>query len=291
MLCSLLGYSRQSFYKRQESDEENVYQEAILLEKVQDIRETQPRIGGRKLHMTLRDFMHGHQMEMGRDRFFDFLASHHLLIRQKRRKKPITTTSYHWLKKYPNLIRDLVPERPNLLWVSDITYIEVSDKFCYLSLLTDAYSRKILGFHLDTRLHAKGSIKALKMALGTLDTDFDQNLIHHSDRGTQYCSYAYVKKLQKRSIQISMSENGDPLENAIAERVNGILKDEFLIGSCSNYPEAKKAVGRAIDIYNSQRLHSSINYLTPDIAHLMRGAIPRKWKNYYRRKEVEPSIS
>ena len=261
MLCSLLGYSRQSFYKRQESDEENVYQEAILLEKVQDIRETQPRIGGRKLHMTLRDFMHGHQMEIGRDRFFDFLASHHLLIRQKRRKKPITTISYHWLKKYPNLIRDLVPERPNLLWVSDITYLRLQKGFCYLALITDVYSRKIIGYEVSDTLEIKGPLKALNRAC---TGKANRKTIHHSDRGFQYCSDRYTKKLKHHNIEISMGEVGNCYENALAERVNGILKSEFnLDETFLNLAHAIKAVKQSVKTYNELRPHMSLGMQKP----------------------------
>ncbi len=153
----------------------------------------------------------------------------------------------------------------NQLWVSDITYITLSDGFAYLSLITDAYSRKITGFSLHKTLEAAGSIKALKMALQTLPKEHD--LIHHSDRGVQYCCNDYVKLLEKRNIKISMTENGDPLENAIAERVNGILKDELLEDTYAGFEAAEQAIAVAVSIYNHQRLHSSIDYLTPVEAH------------------------
>ncbi len=176
----------------------------------------------------------------------------------------------------------------NQLWVNDITYIHVAETFAYLSLITDAYSRKITGFFLSEDLSAKGSIEVLRMALK--NNHNIEKLTHHSDRGVQYCSVDYVSMLEKKSIKISMTENGDPLENAFAERINGILKEEMLEEVYSSLNEAKQAVAIAISTYNFQRLHSSIDTLTPAEAHLKTGTLKKHWKNYYnssgKQKEV-----
>ena len=181
------------------------------------------------------------------------LSEHNLLVRKKKRRKPITTFSDHWMRKYPNLIEGFYPTAPNQLWVSDITYIIVGNGFAYLSLITDAYSRKIVGFYLSIDLSAEGCICALEMALD--NNPVLGRLIHHSDRGSQYCCSDYVKILNDNFIKISMTQNGDPRENAIAERVNGILKDELLDKSYLNYQEALRSVSIAISIYNHQRPH------------------------------------
>jgi len=167
----------------------------------------------------------GHQIKMGRDALFDLLSAHKLLIR-KRRRRVATTWSYHWLKKYPNLIKNWYPQMPEQLWVADITYVPTSKGFLYLSLITDAYSHKIIGYHIADNLEAIHTTKALEKAIASLTKS--HQLIHHSDRGLQYCSSEYVELLKRNNFQISMTENGDPLENPIAERINGIIKNEYL---------------------------------------------------------------
>jgi transposase InsO family protein len=191
------------------------------------------------------------------------------------------------MRKYPNLIEDFYPTAPNQLWVSDITYIIVGDGFVYLSLITDAYSRKIVGFYLSPDLSAEGCIRALKTALN--NNHVLGRLIHHFDRGSQYCCFDYVKILNDNFIKISMTQNGDPREDAIAERVNGILKDELLDKVYLNYREAVRNISIAISTYNHQRAHGSIDFLTPFEAHFREGKIKRRWKNYYsKKKEIEP---
>ena len=173
---------------------------------------------------------------------------------------------------------------PNLLWVSDITYIVVADGFAYLSLITDAYSKKIVGFYLSQTLEASGAVKALQMALkGCKEVT---QLIHHSDRGVQYCCTDYVTMLNQEKIRISMTENSDPLENAIAERVNGILKDELLEERYASFETAQKGVAKAVSVYNSLRPHSSCGMLTAQAAHQQKGALKKHWKTYYKKKEV-----
>ena len=289
MLCSLLGYSRQAYYKHIKIYEKGQFEGAVLLSEVAAIRRDQPRLGGRKLLYKLDDFMQSHEILIGRDAFFDLLRSQGLLVKKRRRRKPRTTFSFHRFYKYPNRIAGLIPTSANQLWVSDITYICLDKRFAYLSLVTDAYSRKIVGYDLCKTLSATGCISALKMAVKHAPRG-DEELIHHSDRGIQYCSNDYVKLLEKHHIGISMTQSGDPLENALAERVNGILKDELLADRYGCYTQAQSMVGKAIGLYNNARPHSSIGMLTPAQAHLMTGELKKLWKNYYRPKKEQEAI-
>jgi len=287
-LCSLLGYSRQAYYQHIKVQEREALQEDLLLQEVLHIRKTQKRIGTRKLLIMMNVFMQQHTIGIGRDAFFEMLRNQGLLVRRRRRSKPQTTFSNHWLRKYKNLIIDFVPNQANQLWVSDITYIYLETGFAYLSLITDAYSHKIVGFYLCEDLSAKGCVQALKMALN--NNPLRDKLIHHSDRGLQYCSADYVKLLQDNGIEISMTQNGDPLENAMAERVNGILKDELLEVCYPIFADAQEDIATAISIYNHHRPHSSVDMLTPVIAHTKTGVLKKHWKNYYiinKRKEVQ----
>jgi len=284
----LLGYSRQAYYQQKKQSEKESLQHDLLINEVLKIRKIQKRLGGRKLLHMLERFIQEHHISIGRDAFFDLLSERKLLVRKRKRIKPITTFSDHWMRKYPNLIEGFYPTAPNQLWVSDITYVVVGDGFAYLSLITDAYSRKIVGFYISVDLSAEGCIKALKMALN--NNPVLGRLIHHSDRGSQYCCSDYVKILNDINIKISMTQNGDPRENAIAERVNGILKDELLDKVYLDYKQAVKGVSVAISTYNHQRPHGSIDYLTPFEAHFRSGELKRRWKNYYSKmKKMEPA--
>ena len=221
-----------------------------------------------------------HKIRLGRDRFFNLLAENGMLVRKRKRKKVQTTDSNHPFKKYPNLIKDLNIDQANQVWVSDITYLPlVGSRFCYLSLITDAYSRKIVGYCLYPSLAAEGPIEALKMALASIKTPANYSLIHHSDRGSQYCSKSYIEILDGDKVCISMAEKGNPYENAIAERVNGILKSEFGLDRLfKNYEAAAAVVAEAIHIYNEQRPHASCDYLTPNQAHEKQGKLTRRWQ-------------
>jgi transposase InsO family protein len=235
-----------------------------------------PRIGTRKLHYMLTETLQKHDISIGRNKLFDLLEEYGLLVRRRKRRKAITTNSNHPFYKYPNLVRELQVLRPNQLWVSDITYISLRDRFCYLSLVTDAYSRKIVGYRLHPTLKKEGPLMALQMALVSKP---EATLIHHSDRGLQYCCSEYTTLLQNRAISISMTEKGDPYENAIAERVNGILKEEFgLYNDFDNYGQALLAVQNAVETYNQLRPHASCDYLTPEQAHQQQGLLKTKWK-------------
>jgi putative transposase len=282
-LCTLLGYTRQAFYGQQQYHQQQTYEAELIIQQVQRHRLLQPRLGVRKLVVLLEGFIKEHNIKLGRDALFDLLREHKLLVR--RRKRTVQTTfSKHWYHKYPNLIKQYEPSDPNLLWVSDITYIILDESFAYLSLITDAYSRKIIGFYLAETLEAIGCITALRMAI-TGCADCSQ-LVHHSDRGIQYCSLNYVDLLKVNHIKISMTENGDPLENALAERVNGILKEELLQQKYPDFKTAQLGVAKSVIIYNSLRPHSSCNMLTPQMAHLQTGVLKKHWKNYYKKKEV-----
>jgi transposase InsO family protein len=288
-LCSLLGYSRQAFYQQIKVAERTALKDELIIQQVLQIRSTQKRVGVRKLQIMLGPFLLQHAIQIGRDGLFELLAAYGLLIRKRMRRAPRTTFSNHWYRKYLNLIVDLPVLRPNALWVSDITYITLKNEFAYLSLITDAYSRMIVGYHLSRNLQTEGCVKALKMALKKLPSD--SNLIHHSDRGCQYCSTEYVEQLQLYGISISMTQNSDPRENAIAERVNGILKQEFLMTTYSSYSEARNEVKNAINLYNYERLHSSVDMLTPFQAHTMTGELKKHWKNYHAIKEKEVAMT
>lgn len=282
-ICRLFGITRQAYYQSFYRDEFVGIEEELVLKEVISIRKNHPRIGTRKLYIMMEQFMMEHQIKIGRDALFDLLSLHNLLIR-KRRRKIITTQSNHWMKKHPNLIKGFVPNAPNQLWASDITFWKTMIGPFYISLITDIYSHKIVGYNLAENMEAIESLKALEMAIN--DNKEIYNLIHHSDRGSQYCSHKYVNLLQDFDIKISMTETGDPLDNAVAERINGILKNEYLeCYSVSSFYEAKELLEQVIKLYNMERPHMSIGNLTPQKVHtkeLVKGE--KKWKNYYRKK-------
>ena len=216
----------------------------------------------------------------GRDAFIELLRKNGLMVRLKRRRHYKTTDSRHHYRKYPNLIADVVPSRPNEIWVSDITYVETDEGVCYLSLITDTYSHKIVGWAVGPTLETVYPLNALKMALATIDEVTASRLIHHSDRGCQYCSNEYVAELKKRHVNISMTQSGDPLENAIAERANGILKVEWLYKMrITTRDECRSILDRIIDFYNTQRPHRDHGMQTPEAVHMQTGEQRRCWKN------------
>jgi transposase InsO family protein len=227
--------------------------------------------------------LQSHGIKIGRDAFFDLMRDHHLLVKQ-RKNYHVTTNSNHWMRKYPNLIREQEPMGPNHIWVSDITYWKTKGGHYYISLITDAFSRKIVGYHVAENMEAIQSVAALKMAVTPLKIGHT-GLIHHSDRGSQYCSSQYVSVLKKHNIQISMTENSDPLENAIAERINGIIKGEYLFDyQINSLTHAKEVLKAVVKLYNEERPHNSLNNHTPANIHEnhLEKQIKRLWKNYYR---------
>lgn len=279
-LCRLFGKTRHAYYDHQWRKQNDFLKEELILQLVHEIRQTLPKIGTRKLHYLVNQKLAEHRLEAGRDYLFNLFSKHKLLIRNRRRTI-ITTDSKHWMRKYSNLITELQILNPEQLWVSDITYIRFINGFVYLSLITDAYSHKIVGYHLRKDLSAEGCLNALQMAL-TNRKHLHQQLIHHSDRGCQYCCKEYVDLLKENNIAISMTDNGDPYENAVAERVNGIIKSEFnLYSSHFGFEETSALIEKTIEVYNQIRPHASCDYLTPDQAHQKSGTLKKRWKNYY----------
>ena len=254
------------------------YNEQLILQQIDLIRKYQPRCGGRKLLIELQPFFKQHQITMGRDHFFDLLRTNKLLVRRIKRSVH-TTNSKHHFYRYPNMVKDFTPLKAHELWVADITYIPLKNRFAYLFLITDAYSRKIVGFHISDDMKVSSATLALRKALAQKPPE--TIVIHHSDRGIQYCSNAYVQLLQQHNAHISMTQNGDPYENAIAERVNGILKTELISKYYDNIDSASIHITRCITIYNYRRRHSSLNWQIPNDVHQQQGPQIRRWKNYY----------
>lgn len=256
-----MGYSRQAYYKRFKIEKRLQEETDQTIEEVLLIRRQQPKVGGRKLQKMLRE----RQIKIGRDRLFNMLRDKEMLV-SKKRKYIRTTNSYHRFKTHKNLIKQRPAKKSEEVFVSDITYIETMEGNSYLSLITDQYSRKVVGYSLSKSLSIEGSVKALKMALRGVKEP--SNLIHHSDRGIQYCSKGYTDLLNKNSVQISMTEENHVYENALAERVNGILKEEFMLGEkLQSHKIAGKMTKEAIYIYNNERLHMAIDYMTPEQKH------------------------
>jgi len=278
-VCRLLGITRQAYYQHFWNSEFGKVEEQLILQQVQAIRKDHRSMGGRKLYELLQPFLHEHQIKMGRDALFNLLSANKLLIR-RRGRRVFTTNSFHWLRKYPNLIRGYHPDAPNKLWVSDITYLKTNTGFLYISFITDAYSHKVVGYHVAPTLDAVETLEALKLALKGVDKRITAGLIHHSDRGIQYCSSEYVNLLQDYNIKISMTENGDPLENAIAERINGIIKQEYLYHQKpGNLDQAKELLKASVELYNNKRPHWSIGLLTPNNVHQLNLKTENLWKN------------
>jgi transposase InsO family protein len=249
-----------------------------------DIRNEQPRCGTRKLLVLLQPFFKKQDIQIGRDTFFQLLAKNKLLIR-KRKRSTHTTNSKHFFYRYPNLVAHFTPLHAHELWVADITYIPMKERFAYLYLITDAYSRKIVGFHVSDDMRVSSAIVALQKAIDQKPAD--AIVIHHSDRGLQYCSNDYVALLKAHHARISMTQNGDPYENAMAERVNGILKSELISDSYPDLKAAMQHIARCITVYNYKRVHSSLNWQIPDKVHTQAGPQIKKWKNYYKTKKIK----
>lgn len=282
-LCWLFGITRQAFYKHWHTSVSGQKENTIVLQLVAEVRALHPAMGVRKLYSIIERQMQDQGIQIGRDALFNLLREHGWLLR-RRRRKIITTWSKHPFRKYRNLIKEFTPTAPNQLWVSDITYLKTQQGFVYLSLITDAYSRKVVGYDLSDNLESVNTLQALQMAIQS-SPEALTGLIHHSDRGIQYCSHDYVRLLQQHHIQISMTENGDPLENAIAERINGILKHEYLLQQpIQNKQHAMQLLKQAVTMYNKHRPHLSCNMLTPHQIHEQQQLPKRLWKNYYKKR-------
>lgn len=236
----------------------------------------------------LGDDFRKYQIKIGRDKLFHFLRDEYLLVSKTRRYYK-TTNSRHWMRKYPNLIKELNVNRPEQVWAADITYLRTKEKIFYLHLITDTYSKKIVGHKLADNLMACSTLEALRMAV--INRKYQNDLIHHSDRGLQYCSREYTEYLLANNISISMTQCYDPYENAIAERVNGTLKDEFgLFDIFENTIDLKKQVEESIDLYNRMRVHLSINMLTPEQAHMQNQIKLKQWKKTNRNRTNSISV-
>jgi transposase InsO family protein len=262
MFCALFGLSKQAYYKQIKQKQQKVTLRSQAHASVLRLRRSMPRLGTRKLHYLLKQ----NNISVGRDYLFQLLREEGLLV-LKRKKYTITTNSKHWLRKYPNLIKEISLVRPEQLWVADITYMDTKNGNLYLHLITDAYSKQIMGYELCNNMEAASTLKALQMAIENRQYK-NSSLIHHSDRGLQYCSKLYTSCLIQNGITISMTENGDPYENAIAERVNGILKDEFgLSDRMEDIFDAELQTDQSIITYNNHRPHLSCSMLTPAQMH------------------------
>ena len=236
---------------------------------IQTERKILPMLGGKKLYHQIKPLIKKSQLKIGRDGLFKLLRANDLLIKPKRRYT-ITTNSKHWLRKYPNIAKRQPITAPEQVWVTDITYIKTNEGNCYLNLVTDAYSRKIMGFAIAKNMNTEEMKKAYEMALSNR-LFLNHKLIHHSDRGLQYCSYEYVELSLKNNVSISMTENGDPYENALAERMNRTLKEEFGLGGVLKTREqAYQLAEEAVNLYNQRRPHLALNLLTPNIVHLQK---------------------
>jgi putative transposase len=230
-------------------------------------RKYMPQLGVRKLYQLIKPKLVEHDIKLGRDSLFDYLRQEGLLVKAK--KSYIKTTfSKHWMKKHPNLLKDTTPTRPEEVFVSDITYVQSNEGVHYLSLVTDAFSRKIVGYHVSNEMKATDVVKALDMAIQ--NRRYDHDAIHHSDRGLQYCSTLYQSVLETNNIRPSMTDGYDCYQNALAERINGILKQEFLIYQCNTLDELRLLVSESINIYNELRPHLSLEMTTPNKVHIMK---------------------
>lgn len=260
----MFGVSRQSIYQSEQRITLREQELEVVKKLVVKVRMTMPRLGTRKLYYLLKKEFDSERIKIGRDALFDYLRRESMLIKPKKNYTK-TTNSKHWLKKYPNLMKDKKATRIEQYFVSDITYIKSYERTHYLSLVTDAYSRKIMGYHLSNNMNVENVVKAMNMAIKKRRTNY--NLIHHSDRGLQYCAYMYQDKLRKHHIQTSMTDGYDCYQNALAERINGILKQEFLCYKTKNKQELQKLIEQAIQVYNNKRPHLGLNYKTPNFIH------------------------
>jgi len=269
--------------------EANKLNEQLIIELIMKKRKVWKKGSGRNLLESLQRDFQEHSIKIGRDKFYDLLRENGLLMKNKKRKIK-TTYSYHHFHKYPNIVKDFIPRKAGELIVSDITYIWIKDieNFAYLFLITDVYSRKIIGYCMSETLKAESAIKALKMALKQIPVT--DSCIHHSDRGIQYCCHEYTALLKQNNMMVSMTENGDPRENAIAERVNKTIKEEFTEEktlSFETFAQGKREMSHFVRFYNEERPHRSIDMHTPSEAYNMSGELKRRWKSYTGNKKIK----
>jgi putative transposase len=265
-VCRKLQITRQNYYARRKQRQRRRVEAELVVQWVQEERKIQPRLGTRKLHFMLGEQLKEAGVKLGRDRFFALLREKQLLVPARVAEYPRTTQAYHALPVFGNRIKDMEVSAPNQVWVSDLTYVRTIEGFLYLALLTDKASRKIVGYHSADTLEAEGCVLALEKALAGLPKG--ARPIHHSDRGSQYCCHEYVQRLQDRGLGISMTESNHCAENALAERMNGILKSEYgLGGEFKSKESARLAVDQAVRVYNTRRPHSALGYRVPEEVH------------------------
>ncbi|HKQ38252.1 MAG TPA: IS3 family transposase, partial [Verrucomicrobiae bacterium] len=265
-VCRRVKMSRQNYYARRRQRERRRVDGDLVAELVRQERQLQPRVGTRKLQVLLQGNLAQAGVKLGRDRMLEELRLRDLLVKPRAREYPRTTCSRHGLPVYPNLIKEREVSGPNEVWVGDLTYLRTREGFMYLSLLTDKASRKIVGYHCAESLETEGCLEALEMALKDLPAG--RQPIHHSDRGAQYCSHAYVSRVQARGLTVSMTEKHHTAENALAERVNGILKSEYALGlQFASKEQARRGVSEAVHWYNTRRPHTALGYRIPAVVH------------------------
>ena len=287
LACTLFGIDRQVYYRKIKCRIIKQDKAQLVVKMVLEIRTQMPRIGSKKLYYLLNKDLQ--TLKIGRDKFIDILRANHLLILPKR-SYHITTNSHHRFRKYKNQLLDLQINKPEQVWVSDITYIGKREKPCYLSLITDAYSKKIMGYNVSNNLNTESSLVALRLAIKQRKNK-EMPLIHHSDRGLQYCANEYQKILNKNEIQPSMTQNSDPYENAVAERINGILKQEFNIYKYNkDLPIMKQIIKETVEIYNEKRPHLSNHMLTPNQMHQQNKLIMKTYKTKNSIKNVFDAV-
>ena len=285
--CALFGIDRQVYYRKIKRRIIKQDKAQLVVQLVLEIRTQMPRIGAKKLYYLLGNDLK--TLKIGRDKFIDILRANHLLIILKR-SYHITTNSHHRFRKHKNQLLDLQINQPEQVWVSDITYIGKKEKPCYLSLITDAYSKKIVGYNVSDNLNTESSLVALRVALKQRKNK-ETPLIHHSDRGLQYCANEYQKLLSKNQIQPSMTQNSDPYENAVAERINGILKQEFYIDKYNkDLPIMKQIIKETVEIYNQKRPHLSNHMLTPNQMHEQSKVVMKTYKTKNSIKNVFDAV-
>jgi len=277
-LIECFGITKQAFYKRLKSHRIKENNDQIVIQLIKGYRnEVGQRTGGIKLYKELKTEMNKQGIKLGRDKFYKLLKQYNLLV-PKTKRYFITTNSKHQFYKYDNLVKDKAPTRPEQLWVSDITYIKTQRKHCYLALVTDAYSKKIMGYKLASHMKTSLCTDALAMAIKNRKYP-NEKLIHHSDRGIQYCNPAYTEFAEQNNIALSMTQQYDPYENAVAERINRTLKYEYgLKRTVKNVTLAKKIISRAVHIYNNKRIHFSLKLNTPAFVHSNQNVAYRSYK-------------
>ena len=265
-MCRKVGISRQNYYARRKARQRRGVDAELVEALVIAERRIQPRLGTRKLHFMLKGILVQEGVFLGRDRFLEVLRPAGLLLAPKPAEYPCTTNSQHSLPVFSNRIKGLAVSQPNEVWVGDLTCVRTEVGFLYLALLTDKVSRKVVGYHCGNTLEAGGCLAALKNALADLPAGATP--IHHSDQGTQYCCHEYVNCVVAHGLSVSMTETDHCAENALAERMNGILKSEYgLGGQFKTKAGARLAVDQAVRLYNTRRPHTALGYRTPQEVH------------------------